>query len=94
MVNLALAIGAGVVLVGAAALIRWRQPVFAATTRAAHYLDEVRAEVRKVTWPGVEELRKSTVVIIIFLVILGIIIGFMDIVFSYLLVNLPGHLFA
>jgi preprotein translocase subunit SecE len=94
VVNLALAIGAGVALVGAAALIRWRQPVFSATSRATHYVEEVRAEVRKVTWPGLEELRKSTLVIIVFLIILGIIIGFMDYVFSYLLVNLPGRLFA
>jgi preprotein translocase subunit SecE len=93
-VTLALAIGAGLLLVAAAALVRWRQPVFAATTRVARYLGEVRAEVRKVTWPSWNELRKSTVVIIIFVIIIGAIISLMDILFSFLLVTLPGRLFA
>ena len=92
--TLALAIGAGLLLVAAAALVRWRQPVFAATSRAVRYLGEVRAEVRKVTWPSWNELRKSTVVILIFIVILGLVISFMDFVFSFLLVSLPGRLFA
>ncbi|MBI2072457.1 MAG: preprotein translocase subunit SecE [Gemmatimonadetes bacterium] len=92
--TLALAIGAGLLLVAAAALVRWRQPVFAATSRVAHYLGEVRAEVRKVTWPSWNELRKSTVVILIFVIIIGIVISLMDFVFSLLLVSLPGRLFA
>ena len=92
--TLALAIGAGLLLVAAAALVRWRQPVFAATTRMARYLGEVRAEVRKVTWPSVTELRKSTVVIIIFVILIGLVISLMDLVFAYLLVTLPGRLFA
>lgn len=92
--TLAWAVGAGLLLVGAAALVRWRQPVFAATSRMARYLEEVRAEVRKVTWPSWNELRKSTVVIIIFVVIIGLVISVMDFVFSLLLVSLPGRLFA
>ncbi len=92
--NLALAIGAGLTLVGAAALVRWRQPVFAAAARTAHYLGEVRAEVRKVTWPAWDELRKSTVVIIIFIIILGLVIALMDFGFSMLLVSLPARMFG
>lgn len=92
--TLALAIGAGLLLVAAAALLRWRQPVFAAATRMARFLGEVRAEVRKVTWPSWTELRKSTVVIIIFVIIIGLVIGLMDRVFSLLLVGLPARLFA
>jgi len=93
-VTSALAIAAGLLLVGAVALVRWRQPVFSATTRMARYLGEVRAEVRKVTWPSWNELRKSTVVIIVFVIIIGLVISFMDLVFSYILVTLPGRLFA
>jgi preprotein translocase subunit SecE len=93
-VNLALAIGLGVALVAAVAVVRWRQPVLAAVGRTVRYVDEVRAEVRKVTWPSWEELRKSTVVIIIFVIIVGLIIAVMDAVFALLLVTLPGRLFA
>jgi preprotein translocase subunit SecE len=93
-VNLALAIAAGVVLVAAVAVVRWRQPVAAAMGRTVRYVGEVRAEVRKVTWPSWEELRKSTVVIIIFVIVVGLIIALMDAVFAFLLVTLPGRLFA
>ena len=92
--NLTLAIGAGVALVAAAALARWRQPVFAALGRTTRYIEEVRAEVRKVTWPSWEELRKSTVVIIIFVIAVGLIIAALDSIFAFLLVTLPGRLFA
>jgi preprotein translocase subunit SecE len=93
-VNLALAVGAGLTLVAAAAVVRWRQPLFSAAGRTVRYIEEVRAEVRKVTWPSWEELRKSTVVIIIFVIIVGLIIALMDFLFSQLLVSLPGRLFA
>jgi preprotein translocase subunit SecE len=68
--------------------------VVGAAANAVRYLGEVRAEVRKVTWPGWDELRKSTVVIIIFVIILGIIISVMDYGFSLLLVQLPARMFG
>jgi len=46
--------------------------------RTAEFFREVRAEVRKVTWPTWEELKKATTVIIIFVAILGVAIGWMD----------------
>ena len=70
------------------------QPVLAFPARVVRYLSEVRAEVRKVTWPSWEELRKSTVVIIIFVIIMGLVIGAMDFVFSLILVNGLGRFFA
>ena len=68
--------------------------VTATAANAVRYLGEVRAEVQKVTWPGWDELRKSTVVIIIFVVILGIVIAVMDWAFSFLLVQLPARMFG
>jgi len=62
--------------------------------RVVQYVGEVRAEVRKVTWPGREELRKSTGVIIIFLILMALLIGFMDWGFALLLVNWLGRLLA
>lgn len=85
---------AGVLAVGAGALVHWRQPVGAFAGRVVRFLGDVRAEIRKVTWPGWKELRKSTVVIIIFIIIIGIIIGLMDFLFAQLLVNFLGRLFA
>jgi preprotein translocase subunit SecE len=68
--------------------------VVAAAANAVRYLGEVRAEVRKVTWPGWDELRKSTLVIIIFVIIIGIVISLMDYIFSLLLVQLPARMFG
>ncbi len=68
--------------------------VVSAAARTVRYLGEVRAEVRKVTWPSWDELRKSTVVIIIFVIILGLVIALMDFGFSMLLVNLPARMFG
>ena len=46
--------------------------------RLVEFFRDVRAEVRKVTWPSWEELKKATTVIIIFVAILGLVIGWMD----------------
>ena len=46
--------------------------------RALEFLRDVRAEVKKVTWPTWEELKKATTVIVIFVAILGLVIGWMD----------------
>ncbi len=68
--------------------------VTATAANAVRYLGEVRAEVQKVTWPGWDELRKSTLVIIIFVIILGLVISLMDYGFSLLLVQLPARMFG
>lgn len=62
--------------------------------RTSSYLQDVRGEVRKVSWPTWEDLRKSTVVIIIIILILGAIIGLMDLFFSKLLIDFLGRLFG
>jgi preprotein translocase subunit SecE len=46
--------------------------------RIVEFFREVRAELRKVTWPTWEELKKATTVIVIFVAILGLVIGWMD----------------
>jgi preprotein translocase subunit SecE len=62
--------------------------------RTASYLREVRAEMRKVSWPTWEDLRKSTLVIILFVIAIGIVIGIMDWVFSKLLIDVLGRVFG
>ena len=45
-------------------------------------IEGVQAEMKKVTWPDREQLRNATAVILVFVIILAIIIGLMDQVFS------------
>ncbi len=86
-------IAAALLLAAVVSLLLWRQPVLVFAGRTATYLREVRAELRKVSWPTWEDLRKSTGVIVIFVILVGIIIGLMDWIFSKLLVEFLGGLF-
>jgi preprotein translocase subunit SecE len=44
------------------------------------FLREVRAEMEKVTWPGRDEVRAATIVIIVLVLILAAFIGGVDFV--------------
>ena len=46
--------------------------------RVVDFLRDVQGEIRKVTWPTWEELKKATTVIVIFVALLGLLIGWMD----------------
>ena len=57
------------------------------------FAGEVNAEIRKVTWPDKAQLRSATGVIILFVVIVAIIIGLMDVILQGILVTwLPAWL--
>jgi preprotein translocase SecE subunit len=53
----------------------------------------VPAEVRKVTWPTWDELKKATGVIILFVIALGLVIGLMDSILQFVLVTSIAKLF-
>ncbi len=57
------------------------------------FLRDVRGGVRKVTWPTVDELKKATLVIVIFVSILGLVIGLMDATFQFVFVKAVAKLF-
>jgi preprotein translocase subunit SecE len=57
------------------------------------FLRDVRNEMRKVTWPTTDELKKATTVIVIFVTLLGIVIGLMDSLFQFVFVKLVARLF-
>ncbi len=61
--------------------------------RTVEFLREVRAELRKVTWPTWDELKKATGVIILFVLALGLLIGFMDSILQFVLVSQMSKLF-
>jgi preprotein translocase subunit SecE len=62
--------------------------------RTVGYVRDVRAEVRKVTWPTWVDLRRTTIVVVIFVMIIGLIIGLMDVISSKLLIDGLGRLFS
>ncbi len=62
--------------------------------RSGTYVREVRAEVRKVTWPTWIDLRRTTIVIVIFVIVVGLIIGLMDWVASKILIDFFGQIFG
>lgn len=68
--------------------------VVAFAGRTVAYLRDVRAEVRKVTWPSLEDLRKSTIAIVLFVVALGLLIGLIDFLWAQILVNWLGRMFG
>jgi preprotein translocase subunit SecE len=57
------------------------------------FLRDVRNELRKVTWPTFDELKKATTVIVIFVTLLGILIGLMDSFFQFVFVKAVAKLF-
>ncbi len=62
--------------------------------RSNAFLREVQAEIKKVSWPTTEDLRNSTVTITIIVILLGLLIGLMDWMFSKILIDLFGRIFG
>ncbi|MCG8498926.1 MAG: preprotein translocase subunit SecE [Firmicutes bacterium] len=55
---------------------------FAVFSRVAKYFREVKAEVKKVIWPNRKQVVNNTAVVILAIIIVGIVIGVLDVVFS------------
>ena len=58
--------------------IRWYK-------RFLPFLREVKAEVKKVTWPSRAEVYSTTLVVIIATIFFGFYLYFMDIIFSWVI---------
>lgn len=61
--------------------------------RVVQFLRDVRGEIRKVTWPTWDELKKATGVIIVFVIGLGLLIGLMDSLLQFVFVTTVAKLF-
>ncbi len=92
--SLPLIIGASAIVITVAALVLWRQPILAFTGRTRVFVREVRGELRKVTWPTWDDLRRSTLIITVIVIVIGIIIGIMDWMFSKILIDFFGRVFG
>ena len=78
------------IFVGAAVawfLYAWKQGQL---LRLANYFAETREELRKCTWPSVDELKGSTVVVVISILLLGAFTVAVDFVISRLLLVING----
>ena len=63
--------------------VRWYKRFF-------NFLREVRAEVKKVSWPARNEVYSTTLVVIIAMVFFGTYLYLMDIVFSWVLLKIKA----
>jgi preprotein translocase subunit SecE len=62
--------------------------------RLANFYQEVVAEMRKVTWPDREQLKDTTIKIIIFVLIIAGILGVLDVILQLILVQGIPSLFT
>ena len=68
------------------------EPSFIA--RLIAFYHGVVAELKKVTWPDVPQVRSATISIIIFVLILGLVITILDFVLQGILIKMIPSLFA
>lgn len=58
--------------------------------RTIPFLKEVRAEVKKVTWPSRNEVYSTTIVVILATFFFGFYLFFMDIIFSWVVARIKS----
>ena len=58
------------------------------------FYQAVMAEMRKVTWPELADVRRATIAIIIFVLLLGLLIWILDVALQGLLVRVIPSLFG
>jgi preprotein translocase SecE subunit len=58
------------------------------------FYQAVMVEMKKVTWPEVPDVRRATIAIIVFVLVLGLFIYVLDVALQGLLANLIPSLFA
>jgi preprotein translocase subunit SecE len=63
-------------------------------SRLVTFYHGVMAEMRKVTWPDRAQVRSATIAIIIFVMLLGLFITFLDFVLQGILIKMIPSLFA
>ena len=54
------------------------------------FLSEIKSEIKKVTWPSMQEVYATTILVIIAVIFFGFYLWSMDIVFGWLVQNLKN----
>jgi preprotein translocase subunit SecE len=63
--------------------IRWYK-------RLSNFLRDVRAEIKKVTWPSKNEVYSTTIVVIFATFFFGFYLYFMDLIFSWVIKHIKA----
>jgi preprotein translocase subunit SecE len=71
----------------AAALVVWREQVKASARATGVFMGEVQSEVKKVTWPDRQQLKSMTWLILVFVAIVAMLIGLMDVILQLIFTN-------
>jgi len=58
--------------------------------KIAKFFDEIKGEMKKVTWPTREELKESTKLVIIATFVVTVFVGFVDQILTLLIRQLLG----
>jgi len=58
--------------------------------RLGNFLKDVRAELKKVTWPSKNEVVNTTIVVIVATVFFGFYLFFMDVIFSWVITQVKN----
>lgn len=56
-------------------------------TKVREFFEGVRAEMHKVTWPDVPQIRSATIGIIVVVLVIGLVIALLDLVLQSILVR-------
>ncbi len=51
--------------------------------RIANYFKEVKSELKKVVWPAFAKVRQNTLIVIIYVLIVGVVIWGLDMLFGW-----------
>ncbi|HXD48388.1 MAG TPA: preprotein translocase subunit SecE [Gemmatimonadaceae bacterium] len=63
-------------------------------SRLVAFYHGVMAEMRKVTWPDLPQVRSATISIIIFVMLIGLVITLLDFILQGVLIKMIPSLFA
>ncbi|MBR5152655.1 MAG: preprotein translocase subunit SecE [Clostridia bacterium] len=51
--------------------------------RIANYFKEVKSELKKVVWPSLKKVRQNTLIVILYVLIVGLVIWALDMLFGW-----------
>ena len=51
--------------------------------KIANYFKEVKAEMKKVVWPSFAKVRQNTIIVLIYVLIVGLVIWALDMLFTW-----------
>jgi preprotein translocase subunit SecE len=71
----------GLVIATVIFAIAWRQGAF---LKLSGYFDETKEELKKCTWPSMDELKGSTLVVIVAIAVVGLFTMVVDVAIAYL----------